>query len=144
MANQSAREMLSRLPVRMAEGGMPNLNTLFKNIPDLGQGAAGAGTDPSLYAGSEWAAGIESEAMKRAREAGSVDQYYADILKAEERILGEITEDPSSWDAAKAYNAIIESGVSIKDALDAGVKQSTIDAIFSSGAPLTAAQLGGG
>lgn len=120
MANQSAREMLSRLPVRMADGG-----------------------DPALYAGSEWAGQIESEAFKRAREKGRVDQYYADLLAAEERILGEM-EDPSTWDAAKAYNAIIESGVSIKDALNAGVKQSTIDAIFASGAPLTAAQLGGG
>jgi len=122
MANQSAREMLSRLPVRMAAGG-----------------------DPALYAGSEWAAGLESAAMKAARESGmSQEDYYANLLKAEERILGEIAEDPSSWDAGKAYNAIIESGVSIKDALDAGVKQSTIDAIFASGAPLTAAQLGGG
>jgi len=150
MANQSAREMLSRLPVRMAEGGMPNLNTLFNNIPD--QGAAGSdlillreGSDPALYAGSEWAAGLESAAMKAARESGmSQEDYYANLLKAEERILGEIAEDPSSWDVGKAYNAIIESGVSIKDALDAGVKQSTIDAIFASGAPLTAAQLGGG
>jgi hypothetical protein len=35
-----------------------------------------------------------------------------------------------------AYNAILESGVTIEDALAAGVKQSTIDAIFTSGAPL--------
>ena len=120
MANQSARELLSRLPVSMANGG-----------------------DPALYADSQWAADIESEAMRRARETGTVDQYYANLLATEQRILDELAEDPSSWGPEKAYNAIIESGVSIKDALNAGVKQSTIDAIFASGAPLTAAQLGG-
>jgi hypothetical protein len=57
-------------------------------------------------------------------------------LAAEQRILGEIAADPASWDAANAYNAILKSGVTIEDALDAGVKQSTIDAIFTSGAPL--------
>jgi len=60
----------------------------------------------------------------------------ADLLAAEQRILGEIAADPSSWDPAVAYNAILESGVTIEDALSAGVKQSTIDAIFTSGAPL--------
>ena len=92
MANQSAREMLSRLPVRMAEGG------------------------EATY--------------------GKYGQTAADLLAAEERILGEIAADPSSWDPAVAYNAILESGVTIEDALAAGVKQSTIDAIFTSGAPL--------
>jgi hypothetical protein len=57
-------------------------------------------------------------------------------LAAEQRILGEIAADPSSWDPAVAYNAILESGVTIEDALAAGVQQSTIDAIFTSGAPL--------
>ena len=92
MANQSAREMLSRLPIRMANGG------------------------EATY--------------------GKYGQTAADLLAAEERILGEIAADPSSWDPAKAYNAILESGVTIDDALAAGVKQSTIDAIFTSGAPL--------
>lgn len=92
MANQSARELLSRLPIFMADGG------------------------EATY--------------------GKHGQTAADLLAAEQRILGEIAEDPSSWDPAKAYNAILESGVTIDDALEAGVKQSTIDAIFTSGAPL--------
>jgi len=103
MANQSAREMLSRLPVRMANGGSIGVATSALNniVPTYGKGATAA-----------------------------------DLLAAEERILGEIAEDPSSWDPAKAYNAILESGVTVDDALAAGVKQSTIDAIFTSGAPL--------
>ncbi len=67
---------------------------------------------------------------------GKYGQTAADLLAAEQRILGEIAADPSSWDPAVAYNAILESGVTIEDALNAGVKQSTIDAIFTSGAPL--------
>ena len=51
----------------------------------------------------------------------------ADLLAAEQRVLGEIAADPSSWDPAVAYNAILESGVTIDDALAAGVKQETID-----------------
>jgi hypothetical protein len=60
----------------------------------------------------------------------------ADLLAAEQRVLGEIAADPSGWDVETAYNAILESGVTIDDALAAGVKQTTIDAIFRSGAPL--------
>jgi len=56
----------------------------------------------------------------------------ADLLAAEQRVLGEIAADPSSWDVETAYNAILESGVSVEDALAAGVQQSTIDAIFTS------------
>jgi hypothetical protein len=67
---------------------------------------------------------------------GKNNATAADLLAAEQRILGEIAADPSSWDPAVAYNAILESGVTIEDALNAGVKQSTIDAIFTSGAPL--------
>ena len=39
--------------------------------------------------------------------------------------------NPSSWTPETTYNAIIESGISVQDALDAGVKQSTIDMIFT-------------
>ena len=60
----------------------------------------------------------------------------ADLLAAEKRVLGEIAASPDTWDPATAYNAILESGVTVEDALNAGVKQSTIDAIFTSGAPL--------
>jgi len=66
---------------------------------------------------------------------GKYGQTAADLLAAEQRILGEIADDPSSWDVETAYNAILESGVSVDDALAAGVKQSTIDAIFTSPEP---------
>jgi hypothetical protein len=67
---------------------------------------------------------------------GKYGQTAADLLAAEQRILGEIAASPDTWDVATAYNAILESGVTVEDALAAGVKQSTIDAIFTSGAPL--------
>jgi hypothetical protein len=67
---------------------------------------------------------------------GKYGQTAADLLAAEQRILGEIAASPDTWDVATAYNAILESGVTVEDALKAGVKQSTIDAIFTSGAPL--------
>ena len=67
---------------------------------------------------------------------GKYGQTAADLLAAEQRILGEIAASPDTWDVATAYNAILESGVTIEDALAAGVQQSTIDAIFTSGAPL--------
>ena len=91
MAYQSAREMLSRFPMKMAEGGPVT----------YGKGATAA-----------------------------------DLLAAEQRILGEIAASPDTWDVETAYNAILESGVTVEDALAAGVQQSTIDAIFTSGAPL--------
>jgi hypothetical protein len=67
---------------------------------------------------------------------GKYNATAADLLAAEQRILGEIAASPDTWDVATAYNAILESGVTVEDALKAGVKQSTIDAIFTSGAPL--------
>jgi hypothetical protein len=67
---------------------------------------------------------------------GKNNATAADLLAAEQRILGEIAASPDTWDVATAYNAILESGVTVEDALKAGVKQSTIDAIFTSGAPL--------
>ena len=39
----------------------------------------------------------------------------ADLLAAEQRVLLEM-EDPSTWDPATAYAAIMESGVSVQDA----------------------------
>jgi hypothetical protein len=67
---------------------------------------------------------------------GKNNATAADLLAAEQRILGEIAADPSSWDPATSVQRNSKSGVTIEDALAAGVKQSTIDAIFTSGAPL--------
>ena len=92
MAYMSAREMLSGLPVKMAEGGPVT----------YGKGATAA-----------------------------------DLLAAEEAYLA----NPSAWTPATAYAAIMESGVSVQDALDAGVAQSTIDAIFTTATPLAGDQL---
>jgi hypothetical protein len=64
----------------------------------------------------------------------------ADLLAAEQRVLLEM-EDPSTWDPATAYAAIMESGVSVQDAIDAGVKQETINAIFTTPTALVGDQL---
>jgi hypothetical protein len=51
----------------------------------------------------------------------------ADLLAAEQAYLA----NPSAWTPATAYAAIMESGVSVQDAIDAGVNQETINAIFT-------------
>ncbi len=143
MANQSAREMLSRFPLRMANGGSVYGNVsaeggfdqseidFVTNLISTGQVTF---EDVSTHFGVPLDV-VTSTYLDNARY-GKDNQTAADLLAAEQRILGEIAEDPSSWDPAKAYNAILESGVTIDEALAAGVKQSTIDAIFTSGAPL--------
>jgi hypothetical protein len=40
---------------------------------------------------------------------GKYGQTAADLLAAEQRILGEIAASPDTWDVATAYNAILES-----------------------------------
>ena len=50
-----------------------------------------------------------------------------DILAAEESYLA----NPSSWTPETIYNAIIESGISVEDAIAVGVKPETIQALFT-------------
>jgi len=131
MANQSAREMLSRLPVRMANGGFASEDLLSRVQAELSKQQANRAAAPAVPTTRTAAASTAPVPTY-----GKGNQTAADLLAVEQRVLGEIAADPSSWDPAVAYNAILESGVTIEDALNAGVKQSTIDAIFTSGAPL--------
>ena len=55
------------------------------------------------------------------------EELYETLREQEKTYLA----DPSLWTPETAYKAIIESGVSVQDALDAGVQQSTIDMIFT-------------
>jgi hypothetical protein len=69
--------------------------------------------------------------VKMARRGGPVTYgkgaTAADLLAAEEAYLA----NPSAWTPATAYAAILESGISVQDAIDAGVNQDTINAIFT-------------
>jgi hypothetical protein len=137
MPNYSARDML----LRMANGGSvasANQSVLdfINNNPDASVEAIATKINSS---GADL--GFLADSLGISRDIA--DQAYAEamatnnaLLAAEQRILGEIAADPASWNAANAYNEILKSGVSVQDALDAGVKQSTIDAVFTSGAPL--------
>lgn len=137
MPNYSARDML----LRMAEGGSvasANQSVLdfINNNPDASVEAIATKINSS---GADLGSLADSLGISR----DIADQAYAEamatnnaLLAAEQRILGEIAADPASWNAANAYNEVLKSGVSVQDALDAGVKQSTIDAVFTSGAPL--------
>ena len=64
----------------------------------------------------------------RMNEGGDVNEERNKTLLEQEAAY---LANPSSWTPETAYNAIIESGISVQDALDAGVKQSTIDMIFT-------------
>jgi hypothetical protein len=137
MPNYSARDML----LRMANGGSvssANQSVLdfINNNPDASVEAIATKINSS---GADL--GFLADSLGISRDIA--DQAYAEamatnnaLLAAEQRILGEIAADPASWNAANAYNEVLKSGVSVQDALDAGVKQSTIDAVFTSGAPL--------
>jgi hypothetical protein len=61
----------------------------------------------------------------------------ADLLAAEEAYLA----NPSAWTPETAYAAILESGISVQDAIDAGVNQDTINAIFTTPTALVGDQL---
>lgn len=137
MPNYSARDML----LRMAEGGSvasANQSVLdfINNNPDASVEAIATKINST---GADL--GFLADSLGISRDIA--DQAYSEamatnnaLLAAEQRILGEIAADPASWNAANAYNEVLKSGVSVQDALDAGVKQSTIDAVFTSGAPL--------
>jgi hypothetical protein len=58
---------------------------------------------------------------------GPVKSTAADLLAAEQAYLA----NPSAWTPETAYAAILESGISVQDAIDAGVNRETINAIFT-------------
>ena len=145
MAYMSAREMLSGLPVKMAEGGVVSANQsvldFINNNPDASAEAiatqiTNSGAD--LYALADALNIDRSVAQEAYDEANAVNQYYLD---AEKRLMAEINADPAAFNAADAYKEILiadaanaagsERGVNVQGALDAGVARSTIDRVFT-------------
>ena len=141
MAYMSARELLSGLPVKMAEGGVVSANQsvldFINNNPDASAEAiatqiTNSGAD--LYALADALNIDQSVAQKAYDEANAVNQYYLD---AEKRLMAEINADPAAFNAADAYKEILiadaasERGVNVQGALDAGVARSTIDRVFT-------------
>ena len=132
MASSSARQMLGSLPVlKMAIGGdidMPEADGDYtqaetKRVFDLITSGQITAADASAFYGID-------EAIIN-QNIANTQEYYQTLRDQEAAYLEDMETDPSKWDTATAYNAIVESGVSVQDALDAGVKQSTIDQIFS-------------
>ncbi len=109
MPGPSAREMLSKLPLRMANGGDINL--------------------------SEEAAYDQSAAYKRALESGGeegVQTYYANLRDlADKYMAGEGQFAGNQPIGVEAYNAMLESGISNTDLINAGVGQDVLNKIFT-------------
>ena len=109
MPGPSAREMLSKLPLRMANGGPINLST------------------ESAY--------DQSAAYKRALESGGeegVQAYYANLRDlAGKYMAGEGQFAGNQPIGVEAYNIMLESGISNTDLINAGVGQDVLDKIFT-------------
>jgi hypothetical protein len=90
--NQSARQMLAGLPVRMAEGG---------------------------------AVGEMSAGRQRAISGGNEAGWLQNVAKVANTWLA----NPGT--AAEAYDAMVKSGISVKDLQDAGIAQSAINSALS-------------
>jgi len=70
-------------------------------------------------------------------KGGSISEKQKQrILAAEQKFLA----NPEKRTGAQLYNQMLESGVSVQDMLDAGVKQSTIDQVFTAQAPIPVEQ----
>ncbi len=82
-------------------------------------------------AAADKAAAEQAAAQKAATDKVAAEQRAANLLASEARYLA----DPTQYgNTAETYQTVIDSGVSVQEALDAGVKQSTIDKIFTSSA----------
>ena len=104
MPGTSAREMLSRIPIQMANGGTVNLAT------------------EAAYA--------NSPAYKRAMEAGgeqAVQDYYANLRGIADKYIA-AGNLPTG---AEAYNIMLENGISTTDLINAGIGQDVVDKIFT-------------
>lgn len=104
MPGYSAREMLSRIPIQMANGGTVNLAT------------------EAAYA--------NSPAYKRAMEAGgeqAVQDYYANLRGIADKYIA-AGNLPTG---AEAYNLMLENGISTTDLINAGIGQDVVDKIFT-------------
>ena len=109
MPGPSAREMLSKLPLRMANGGSINL--------------------------AQESALDQSAAYKRALESGGeegVQAYYANLRGlADKYMAGEDQFAGNQPVGAEAYNIMLEAGISNTDLINAGVGQNVLDKIFT-------------
>src|SRR6056300_274146 len=109
MPGPSAREMLSKLPLRMANGGSINL--------------------------AQESALDQSAAYKRALESGGlegVQAYYANLRGlADKYMAGEDQFAGNQPVGAEAYNIMLEAGISNTDLINAGVGQNVLNKIFT-------------
>ncbi len=132
MAYMSAREMLSGLPVKMAIGG-----EVAAAMPAVR--ADGAYTDAEarevynlIKAGTinaEDAAGFYGATQATVDSAiGTLAAQDAALLAGEASYLA----DPTQFgNAAQTYQAVLDSGYTVQDALDAGVNPTTINQVFT-------------
>ena len=121
MAYQSAREMLSRFPMKMAEGGSVDANQLvldfITNNPDASVEAIATQINNSgadLYSLADTLNIDRSIAQEAYDEANALNQTYLD---AETRIMGEINANPAAFNAADAYKEILIADAASEGAL---------------------------
>jgi hypothetical protein len=126
MAYMSAREMLSGLPVKMAEGGPVHMAT--GGLTPIASG------DPLFDALQK--ASANAPANKTYGNFGATAQ---DLQKAAVNVRAQIAD--GSYDPAAGYAEIMKSGISVTDAIEAGIEPSLIDAIFTTPTALTPGQL---
>lgn len=155
--NQSARQMLASLPdntmaeqsmpVRMADGGAvtdAQIRTWLAANPgasdaQISQAMNTYGVSPARLAAATgydaqevtrrydavnpaWTPG-DSVGRQRAIERGDEAGWLAQVKTAADKYMAQAT--PGT--AAEAYDTMIRSGIGIKDLLDSGVSQTTID-----------------
>ena len=159
--NQSARQMLASLPdntmaeqsmpVRMADGGAvtdAQIRTWLAANPgasdaQISQAMNTYGVSPARLAAATgydaqevtrrydavnpaWTPG-DSVGRQRALERGDEAGWLAQVKTAADKYMAQAT--PGT--AAEAYDTMIRSGIGIKDLLDSGVSQTTIDKALS-------------
>jgi len=107
MPGPSAREMLSKLPLRMANGGPINL--------------------------AQEAAYDQSPAYKNAAQGGQegVQAYYANIRDLAGKYMAGTLFEGEQPVGVEAYNIMLESGISNTDLINAGVGQDVLNKIFT-------------
>jgi hypothetical protein len=108
MPGPSAREMLSKLPLRMANGGDINL--------------------------AQESALDQSRAYKNALESGGlegVQAYYANIRDLAGKYMAGTLFEGEQPVGVEAYNIMLESGISNTDLINAGVGQDVLSKIFT-------------
>lgn len=108
MPGLSAREMLSKLPLRMANGGSINI--------------------------SEESAYEQSRAYNRALESGGeegVQAYYANLRNLADKYMAGTLFEGEQPVGADAYNEMLKAGISNRDLINAGVGSEVLNKIFT-------------